>query len=472
MISNASRRAFTNTSACVIGGVLQKGCGLWLLHITVSGMESIRPGMFGEWSVVLTLLGYAGALADFQFDLILLTEFSKEIIPPARVLGNGVFIKFLLAIVACTGLMLLLPFTPYSFGMKIAVIVGSFSLFSGMLGVFRVYCQSKLESLFINVIQLSSAFLLLFGFAFLIARHATLIEFAMVQVLATIPGDIFIACRVLKSVHPDFTPDLILIRSFLAQTLIPGLGSVITIIAYRYDVILLSLFRSSKEVGMYAASFRLTEALSFIPGAAIKSIYPLLCRIKDPSEAYPILLRWMMIPGAAVLALFLSCGDAILSLMYGKEMLEASGVIRWLGVAECIMFLSPLPFFILIASGKRKEFIVSVCVFVSVNILSNSLLTPKYGVVYAAVCTALTELTAFTIGSILLLGNSKFRFQGKTSSIFLGCIATLIVMRQLGGLHPLLKIVLCLGTYCIAQILTRGVNREDIRLLRTALLRE
>ncbi len=472
MISNASRRAFTNTSACVIGGVLQKGCGLWLLHITVSGMESIRPGMFGEWSVVLTLLGYAGALADFQFDLILLTEFSKEIIPPSKVLGNGIFIKLLLAFVACTGLMIFLPFTPYSFGMKIAVIFGSFSLFGGVFGVFRVYCQSKLESLFINVIQILCAFLLLIGFALLIAHHATLIAFAMVQVLTTIPGDIYIAFRVLKSVSPDFTPNLFLLRSFLSQTLIPGLGSVITIIAYRYDVILLSIFRSSQEVGMYAASFRLTEALSFIPGAVIKSIYPLLCRIKDPSEAYPILLRWMMIPGAAVLALFLSCGDAILSLMYGKEMMEAGEVIQWLGAAECIMFLSPLPFFILIASGKRKEFIISVCVFVFVNILSNSFLTPKYGVVFAAICTTLTELTAFMIGSIMLLKSSKYRLPRRTSSIFIGCIATLIVMKLLGGLHPLLRIVLCLGTYCIAQILTRGVNREDIRLLRMVLLRE
>ncbi len=472
MISNASRRAFTNTSACVIGGVLQKGCGLWLLHITVSGMESIRHGMFGEWSVVLTLLGYAGALADFQLDLILLTEFSKEIIPPSRVLGNGIFIKLLLSIVACTGLMIFLSFTPYSFGMKIAVIFGSFSLFGGVLGVFRVYCQSRLESLFINVIQLLSAFLLLTGFALLIARHANLIAFIMVQVLATIPGDMYIAYRVLKSVRPDFTPNIFLMRSFLTQTLIPGLGSFITIIAYRYDVILLSLFRSSKEVGMYAASFRLTEAFSFIPGAVIKSIYPLLCRVKDPSEAYPILLRWMMIPGAAILVLFLSCGDAILSLMYGEEMMEASGVIRWLGAAECIMFLSPLPFFILIASGKRKEFIVSVCVFVSVNILSNSLFTPKYGVVIAAICTTITELTAFTIGSIMLLRSSKFRYPGRTSPIFIGCIATMIIMKQLGRLHPLLRIVLCLGTYGIAQIITRGVNREDVRLLRMVLLRE
>jgi len=118
-------------------------------------------------------------------------------------------------------------------------------------------------------------------------------------------------------------------------------------IYFRIDTVMISLMRGSAETGLYNASYRLLDALYFIPAAVIGAIFPAMSQLHVSSKAvlqklyrksfyYLFVIALPMGIGATILA------DRLLFFIYGTEFSGAGIALQILIWAEVAIFLSSL----------------------------------------------------------------------------------------------------------------------------------
>lgn len=196
--------------------------------------------------------------------------------------------------------------------------------------------------------------------------------------------------------RPSLSPRLW--SRFLLVCLTMGLASMMSLIYDQIDTVMLTYLRSSKEVGLYVASYRLmTVALSFVPILG-QVFFPLLCESTETSAAQQKrYLRWF---GQATLGLALpiATGGFILAgpltrFVLGAQYVGSDVLLRWLMLT--ILTGSSASYWgsQLIPSGRERRYLVAVVSGALVNIILNLLLIPTYGAVAAALTTALAQAT-------------------------------------------------------------------------------
>jgi O-antigen/teichoic acid export membrane protein len=111
-------------------------------------------------------------------------------------------------------------------------------------------------------------------FLFLISLKATLLQFIIGGIIASLPGLAIIISLSNKFIKPTFQLDLKLCKYILKESWPLFLTSVFVIIFMRIDQIMLFYMKGTEAVGYYSAAVRIVETLSIIPLAFMTSVFP------------------------------------------------------------------------------------------------------------------------------------------------------------------------------------------------------
>lgn len=184
--------------------------------------------------------------------------------------------------------------------------------------------------------------------------------------------------------------------------IIAGLGAILFM---RLDQIMLNAMVGAEAVGIYSAASRLAETWYFIPVAITAATFPFILKGKEFSdECYLARLRILM---SVLLALGISAGlaitfvsDFVISLLYGSEYIQSSGVLILLCWSGVFMVLGISSGSMLAAEKKLKWNLYRNLFGLCLNIIFNYVLIQKYGVTGAAVATVMSIACAFFIFDI------------------------------------------------------------------------
>jgi O-antigen/teichoic acid export membrane protein len=259
------------------------------------------------------------------------------------------------------------------------------------------------------------------------------------------------------------------LRPFLAMSVWQGLATCAYAASFHVDTFLVLGLLDEAAVGRYAAGFRLVNPLLMLPGLLTMPLIPVLSAAAGADRAaFSRLLAASagVLGGLGALA---AVGGVLLApdlvtLLYEDHFgADSVAALRWLSVALGAAFLTSSFTSGLIGDRKERWLLVLAATGLVVNVVSNLLLIPVYGVPAAAWTTAATEgvVLAMAVGVVArattgpLLTRSQLR-------PFLPAAAMAALLLMMDGVAPLGRVAagLAAGLLGLCVVLLDPSARE------------
>jgi O-antigen/teichoic acid export membrane protein len=198
-----------------------------------------------------------------------------------------------------------------------------------------------------------------------------------------------------------------LARAAVAEALPLWLATLMSLVYFKGDTVLLRWLTNDEAVGSYAAAFKVFEGTMILPSVILAAFFPMLVRagLSDRREHRRTELELgalLLGLGALVGATLYVAAGAVLRLMFGAGFLDGAHALRVLSVAVPILFFNFGLTHFLIARHLERRNLMFATVMVVLNLGANLVLIPRLGGVGAAWATLITEI-ALTVCCLLTL---------------------------------------------------------------------
>lgn len=400
---------------------------------------------FGEYSIVFSFLYTFNVLADFGLYSVLSREISKPEIfddkeAESRVVSD-IFSFRLLLLVLFFGLSsVLIWFFPYSTEVKIGVLAGSFhfiflSLSQVLMGVLQkklVVYKAALAEMVTRTVHLLLTVLfarLLLGFYWFIFIMvvAGFVNFILVVFFVNKHSPIYLSFhkqRIVK-IFKESSP------LFLALSL--------NFLYFKFDTIILSLMKSSEDVGIYNAAYKILENIIFFPAAFVGLVIPVLTKSfygdrKSFNKIFQKSFDLLVIFGLPVSVGGAVLSEQIVSLVGGSNFIQSAVPMRLLMPAIFFIFIGTLYGNILITAGKQKYLIFIYAAVALFSVLANIIFIPRYSYAASALITSFSE---FLITFLLIFSFLKIStFQPSVNALLKSAAASIVMFFTLFFIRP------------------------------------
>ena len=223
------------------------------------------------------------------------------------------------------------------------------------------------------------------------------------------------------------------------------------------DMVILGIFRSASELGLYSAAQRPVQLLYILPTLIASSIFPILSKFahdKEDTKSKTILET--SITSVILIALPLTMGGVILAkqiipLVFGANYAGSILAFQLLITTTLLVFPGTIIGNTIFSYNLQKKLILTTGAGATVNVILDLLLIPMFGINGSAVATIVSQFTANGLNWRLLklhVPFSVFNKLGKTilASIIMG-VTTWVFM--LFGMHVILNIALSAIIYML-----------------------
>jgi len=264
------------------------------------------------------------------------------------------------------------------------------------------------------------------------------------------------------------------VRGFIRQAPTFLTLSLVVLIYWSTDILMLSKLRSIAEVGLYSAGYRLLTIAKGLVHSYVMAVFPVMSNQYETSpESFRRssirsikFLLIMTIPIAAVVS-FLA--REILLLLYGSkfEFAEAAGALR---ILICPIILFPIANLLgnaLIASHHQKTDLMINGVSALVNVFLNVLLIRRYGYFGAAVATLISIVTFIVFQSFAV---RKYLFPIHYGELLAKPFAAAAVMVGtmfgLRMLTPVVSSAIGLALFIVTLVVTRYLSDDELKMIK------
>lgn len=246
------------------------------------------------------------------------------------------------------------------------------------------------------------------------------------------------------------------------------------------DSLMLQIMEGNSFTGWYGLAFRLTFALTVLPGAFTTSYFPAISfalhhareRLAHTVESG---LSYMLVLSLPIMIGILILGDNVVIAGWTTFYAPAIMPLRILMSALPFIFINyPIGNF-LNAAGRQTLNTVNMTIALLLNIALNSILIPYYSLRGAAAASAISSVVLVLIGLPWVYQMTKFRivvmiekfFRIGTAALIMGVV--LLIIQNHYSLLSCVMIGALLYTSCV--LILRGITRTELLELKTAILK-
>ena len=380
---------FTASAGRVLGSILA------LISIGFITRALGREG-FGEYATVLAYLSIFTILADLGLYTIMTREISRPGSNEKYIVSNF----FTLRLVAAASLLvfsaLIIFLFPYSDTVKIGVVFTVLaylflSLSQVLMGIFQKYLVMHIAGT-AEVVGRGLQLLLVWIF-FLKGYGLFAYLWAIVGGSAVM---FFINLYFARKIIPfSLSISLTYWKKIITTALPVAVSLVFTLLYFKIDTIMLSLMKSTEEVGIYNAAYKVLETTLFFPAMFVGIMMPILSRTAHTpafrvifNQTFRILTLGAipMVVGGIILS------SSIVLLIGGSEFLIAAAPLQVLFLAVGLIFYGNLGGSSIVALNLQKQGMAIYFFGMLFNITANIFVIPHYSYMGAAWTTVITEL--------------------------------------------------------------------------------
>lgn len=167
---------------------------------------------------------------------------------------------------------------------------------------------------------------------------------------------------------------------------------------YQVDTALLSALSTPRDTGIYGALYRFVDLVQVVPRLLIVVAFPVMAvdwvRNRDRfHRLFRSLQSVITCAGFPVLFVLAGWSAPIIGLAFGREYVEGARALSWIMLGNYFAFHSLLLVQASQAAGRERSLAAGLTLTVTLNVILNVFLIPRFGFRGAALATALTEVT-------------------------------------------------------------------------------
>jgi len=395
------------------------------LFVGIYVARYLGPEQFGVYSYAAAFVALFGAIAKLGLDGIVVRDLVNH--PDKRdiYLGTAFWLKLIGALLTLATLAIVVQFTSNDATTNLYIFIIASGLIFQSFEVVDSYFQFKVLSKYVSIaklIQLALSSVLKLYFIFI---QADLFWFVLVSLIDQISLAFSLAFAYWRQKIGSFFGRFSVgtAKAMLRNSWPLILSGIAVMLYMRIDQIMIKEMLGEREVGLYSAAVRLSEAWYFVPVIITTSLFPAIVNArKTDQELYNKRLQrlysvivWMAITIALPMT-FLS--NWVVELLYGVAYREAGPVLMihiWAGVFVALGATS--------SSWLINENLQQIALYRTLsgaitNVILNLILIPNYGMVGAAIATVISYMIA---GFVFDLFSNKTRrmFFMKIDALFL-----------------------------------------------------
>jgi len=414
------RKVAANTIVQIAGRIL--GLAIMLVTINFIANRLIVDGSalkgYGQYSIVAAYISIIGSLADLGLYTLTVREITNKSAREAgRIIGNAIGFRLILLVAVLLMIGLIYPILPYDPVVKQGVVIGvviAFSMlfnqiivsvFQANLAISRVVIAETIGKL---VVAGGTILVLLHGGGLMAVIWANLFGYAVMVLIS------YLFARSWATIEIGF--DFKLWRETGGQFWSMAVITVLGLIHFKFDSIMLSFYKSASDVGLYAIAYKLLEIILIIPSIFATNLLPVMTAIVDEGrhDEFGTLVKNSASLLLAV-ALFISVlvftfSSWLIIFITQPEFIAAANALRVLVLAVLFIFMSTLISQAIVSTRQQKRLLAGYLGVVALNILLNFYAIPRFSYVGAAWTTLITEAVLMTYTVVIAWREFGVRF--------------------------------------------------------------
>lgn len=397
------KKVFYNTGAQIVGKGIT--ASITLLITLIIG-RTLGPAGYGDFTKIFVFVGYFYTLADFGLNTIYIKIARENQIKNLRpLLGLRVLIGIALALVAIT-IAQLFPYNPdnpatstgFSPLVKVGIIIASATIITHATFTTTNAFFQKILRYDLSVLAAATGYLVILISAIVVtATTKSILGYTTAYVLGGLTlvatAYFIIAKRVKNFLTPSFSIGEF--TSFLKPAWPVGIALLFNLVYFRIDVLILSNFRTSSEVGLYGLAYQFFEASLAIPIFFANAIYPLIAKIyqEDKITFAKQVSSWakILLASSVLLTLALITVAYVIPVFFGPSFQGSIPFLQILALGMPFFFISALLWHLLIIYDRQKFLTIIYASGALFNISLNLIFIPIYGAAAAATITVISE---------------------------------------------------------------------------------
>ena len=469
------RKIAKNTGVVIIGDVLFKLVSLFIIIYLARYLGTVG---FGKYNFVFAYLAFFNIITDLGLQQILVREMAREPSSAPKLIGNAYIIRIILTVFAIALAIVVITLMSYPIDTTLYVYIAAFTLlFISFSDFYATIFQANLVMEYRVISKLAFKFISAGLVLYLIFTGGTLTEIILVMVFSEMIKALLHYYFSRKFVKPVFTIDFGLWKRLLKESFPLAFTSVIWIIYFRIDVVMLSMMKGDAAVGLYSAAYNLSEPLSLIPVALVISLFPIMsASFKGSREkllkVYRLGLKYILIIMLPLTVGTTFIADRVILLIYEPEFASSAVALQILVWAVLFGSINYILLNLLVAIDRQILNVWTMGAGAVTNVVLNLILIPIMGFTGAAITTVVTNALICIIGFYFV---SKYLQKTPVWKMLVGPIAACTVM---GGVlfyfdntNLFILIFLAAITYFIVLLGLKVFDEEEWNIIKGVIRR-
>lgn len=402
----------------------------------------LGPDLYGVYSLTLVLNSFLLSVTDLGIQLIATREASKDPTKAEFYAGQAVIIRALSTFAFAALAIVIIFFSPYPQAAKVGfAILAASAIFNAIDAGLAVFLQANLKIylfslsdmigritsslLSLAAIFISMQYRLSPGQGIYLIFVGLLIGAATSAILTT---RLSLKTRVFRiQLHTETA------RALLRDSIPMWVVSIFSLINYRVDTVLLSLLKTSYDVGLYNLSYKLLDITLAFPAFFMASVFPLLSRKLDNEKEFHAFAQKAfdaLILGAVPIGFgIFATAPQIIDILGGPAFSSSIDPLRILAIAGIFSYLSQYLIFLVVIKNKQTILIVVTLISMFVNIVLNLIFIPQFSYHGAAAVTLVSEsLNALMLAIVTMkIHHIRWKMGATMKALLMGLIMLGIV---------------------------------------------
>jgi O-antigen/teichoic acid export membrane protein len=242
----------------------------------------------------------------------------------------------------------------------------------------------------------------------------------------------------------------------------------LTLVYFRADTIILSLYRPQSEVGIYGATYKVLEVLVQFPYLFLGLILPLLTKFFLANrKMFGLIIQksfdFMMIIVIPMIFSSMILGEKIMVFVAGPEFSVSGTLLKILIFAAALIYLGALFGYGIVAADLQKKMIKFYLIDALISLPLYFILIPIYTYWAAAYLTILTELIITASAFYILRKYTHIKLLlNVVNKAFIASLAMSLVLLLLINQGLITLIIIGFISYLWALYLLKGYSKNTL----------
>lgn len=352
---------------------------------------------YGILNYSMAFISFFILFSNLGLDQILVRDLVKQEKLTNYLLGTSFYLKLFGSIVTIILVSIVLYFIELENTIKLVIFILSFEFIFQSFNVIALFYQAKIVSKYVVIAQNSAFIISSLIKIFLILNQYSVIYFAIANIIYVIFTAVFLIIIYKKTNNKieDWIFSKKLAFNLLKQSWPLAVSVLLITIHLKVDQLMLEDLMSIRDVGIYSVAVKLSEFWYFIPSIVISTFMPYFTKIRGSSlslyhtrltQFYSVMF-WM---GVFVGIVFFYFGEDIIMLLFGKEYIGAYFALYiniWAGIFVSQSYVRSI--WMINEDLHMYRMIINILA-ITLNIVANLILIPKYGISGAAIATVMS----------------------------------------------------------------------------------